>query len=203
MDCSRFHADLVELLASNDAPPERLAALRAHAQSCPECAASRELVEWSALPEDRRGTELAGPEPEPSYWDDFNPRVHRRIEQHRRKRRRRAVALVAAAALTGVALAAVWRFVPRPETEVAGHLPDAETHGPIPDDVVVADLDGLEGVLEAYDGWEGFDLDADPEIATGDEGALFPAIDDLDAEERSRLLEWLDEQESAPEGGSV
>jgi hypothetical protein len=188
VDCSRFQAELVELLASGDGLEHgaRVRELRLHAEGCTTCSTSRDLLDWAALDASEREPD---PDPGEAYWDEFQERLQRRIVRQTRRRRTRSLGLLAAAAVVGLAVVGIWVLRPDPEPSW------------VKDERVLVEL---EHALDAFDGWDGFDLEAaDGDLALQAEGALFPAIDDLDDESRQRLLDWVREQESALDGGAV
>lgn len=200
VDCSRYQAELVELLASGDGPQRdaRLRELRLHAEACPECAPSRDLLEWAGLAPSEREPDA---DPGEAYWDEFQARLQRRIVGQARRRRTRSLGLAAAAAIVGLAVVGTWvlRPDPMPSRVILGSKSEIEVTAA--DEPVLVEL---EDSLDAFDGWDGFDLEAaDGDLGLRAEGALFPAIDDLDGESRQQLLDWLREQESALDGGAV
>ena len=154
------------------------------------------------LPPDGEPAERdGGAEPGEAYWAQFNERLHRRIADETRGRRTRAVAiLAAAAALLAAVLLGTWILRPDPVAVATGTGPARAGEE---DPLLVAGVNDVEGILGAFDGWDGFDLDTagDDPLWVESENALFPDTADLDADTRRQLLEWLGEQESRLDGG--
>jgi hypothetical protein len=201
MDCARFEAEMVALLAEGGSGRERdarIRRLRAHAESCDGCRGSVDLLDWSALPE-RDGFEV----PDDAYWASFDERLRQRLEGRGGRRSWRPWAILATAALVGLALLVTWSLRPGRSTEVARTEP-APTHEGIDDSTRVAAADDeLEGLLGTLEAWYGFDPDGaggpGPDRADG----LFPSTADLDADARRDLIDWLREEEARLGEGAV
>lgn len=205
MDCPRFEAELVELLAHGVSAPDRdarIARLRAHAKSCDGCRGSIDLVEWSTLPADARdGFEPPGD----AYWSSFGERLRGRIGRRDGLRRRRVWTVVAAAAVLVVALVVVRSLRPEGPTEVASIDPRAVIEA-VDDPTRVAGVDDdLEGLLGTLDRWYGFDPELSGVGRPEPEGEawLLPSTADLDREARRDLIDWLRREEARLDGGPV
>jgi hypothetical protein len=205
MDCPRFEAELVKLLADGASAPDRDARidrLRAHAKACDECRGSIALVEWSTLP---AGARDGFDPPGDDYWASFDARLRERIERRSGRRRRGVWTIVAAAALAGVALLVVRSPSAVAPTGIASTDP-ATVVDAVDDPTRIAGADDdLEALLGTLDRWYGFD----PELAgTGLRGpdreeGLLPSTADLDPKARRDLIEWLRREEARLDGDPV
>ena len=203
MDCAKFEQELVALAErgpTSSLPPRdpRVSLLKAHTETCPDCAASADLVELLALPPERDPV----PDPGTDYWASFNERVRQRIDHEALPARRptRRWPGVAAATIL-VAVAASWILRERSTDEGAemARTQPVETRTEsaaegLPEELVssvelasAGEIDAELQGLEAWGSWGGgFDGGAD-------EG-LFPDVADLGSEARQELLQWLREQ---------
>lgn len=168
-DCDGFRALLAGVLADGDAAdPETLAALRGHLERCDACRPSADLVLLASLPAEARDPVC---EPSPQTW----ARIEAEVARRRRRdllARRAAWSLAAAAAAVGI-----W----------AGSL-SLRPGGPVENGYDVVPTDPGEFAFPFAPGG-------------GDEGipsgrlSPFPDTEGLDAAERTRMIEWLREEE--------
>jgi hypothetical protein len=194
IDCSRFAALLADLLAEPPAAASdpRAVMLREHAERCPDCAASADLVALAATPaRDRDPID----DPGDAYWDAFGRRLNARLSARR-------VRFVGLAAAAGAAVAIVWLGLPR-HVEVPIARP---TPAPVPfpsatvtspetvDDAGVTE----EDASAAFGATEPLDAYADDDAA-----GLFPATDELSPAEAERFLRWLEEEEARVKRGAT
>jgi hypothetical protein len=209
MSCADYEHGLTRLLAGEGDESRRsteLDDLRRHAAGCPQCRGSIDLLDLLALPPEQR--ELVDEPPE-SYWSELQAGVRRRLRDSAPKAgsRRSVWTLVVAAAVLAV-VGAVWvvRGLPADQHGAvddgslarngvsAGELPPAldellQRAGP---DEALAGLDflaGFPGVAES--------AEQDGEV---DPGWVVPEIENLDAEARGELLQWLEEGASLERG---
>ena len=200
MRCAGFEHGLVEFL---EGPPDRdetealLKELRAHADACPDCAGSTDLLRVLELP---RGERDPVPDPGQAYWDDFDRRLRDRLQGSSAtafSQRRRWLSIAAAVVFLVVGGWVSWRLVPGeapPAAAVKDALPQllerslAEA-GP---EEAMGHLDDLAG----WTAWEADSANGRAEPGAWGEGGLFPDVSDLDADARQELLLWLRGQTS-------
>ncbi len=189
--CAAFERGLAELLASPSGAasrPDLERALREHAAACPGCAPAAALVGWGSRPAAER--ELEGPPPE-GYWDDFDARLARRIDESAAARGRGGARRTAAAAVSilAVGLAA----------SVLVRRGDA-LRPPAPPVLPVAAVEAGE------DAWSEVLPEAEPEssgFGASDGESFYPAVDDLDEAGRQGLLDWLRAEQARLKGGAA
>lgn len=194
MDCKEFEAQLAELLqldGSGEEPQRRprVDRLRQHAVSCADCAGTRELLDLLALPAAER--DLA-PDPEESYWATFNDRLWQRIQRSASVKRVWPRWVAGSAASLLLALAGAWvgrdYVQPRPASNAlapATVLLEQRLSHAAPAEALAA-LEPLAGSPP----WAGEQLE------DGEDAALYPDVEQLDAEAQVELLQWLREQSS-------
>jgi hypothetical protein len=181
MNCAAFENDLMNLLAGELTGVERNVAIRTmreHMETCETCAASRDLLKFAATdPRDRFPDDDPGAE----YWESFDARLQQRISVQPKIRwytDRRIWAAAAVIAL--IAVLAGWFLIGN------GGEPMVAVNG-----------GGTEAIFADYDphGIDPTAMDTDAEA-----GWLFPDTEDLDAEARQELLDWLEEEAATNQG---
>lgn len=206
MNCAGFEDDLARLLAGEEAGEERaarLAALRAHARGCPDCGCASDLLELLGLPPAER--DLAQP-PSDRYWESFDAALRRRLGHGGPRTRRDWTAWTGFAAALLLAAVGLWLVLSPADAWMPGEGLAAEGPGAnqIPDglelllraaepDEALAGLDflgGLTGLAEA------------PPVAggPGSDCFFYPDPEEMDAEARRALLDWLREREDRDRG---
>lgn len=168
-DCEGFRDLLTGALTEKEgAAPETLAALGEHAEGCESCRRSSDLVLLASLPAEARDPVSA---PSPETWARIEEEVARRRRRDLRVRRT-AWSLAAAAAIVGIWAGSLHL---RPQAP-AGNGYDVEPTDPGEFALPFAPGGGDEGVPAGR--W-----------------SPFPETEGLDATERTRMIEWLREEE--------
>lgn len=216
MNCTKFEQGLARLMAAEETTGvERqrlLEQLTEHAVACADCRDSADLV---GLLADGAGEREIVDDPGDEYWTGFEARLRPRLVQPPERSRGRWWAVAAAALF--LAVVAGWllrgsgdaRPAPVAEREPIRSEDDA-TPGAFPPSLVrsldqasPAEVEDQLAALEAWGpGWGDpgapiEDTSSDPALSGG---SLFPEVDELDAETRRRLLDWLRDQNRGLEG---
>jgi hypothetical protein len=166
IDCGEFRALLTRALTEGE--PATFSPLREHAERCEFCRRSADLVLLAALPAEARDPV---PEPAPDVWMRIEADVARRLRRDVRVRRA-AWSLAAAAAAVGI-----WAgsLTLRPE------VPQGNGYDVVPTDPGEFALPFAPG-------------GGDDGVPSG-RWSPFPDTEGLDAAERTRMIEWLREEE--------
>jgi hypothetical protein len=212
MDCASFEHRLAELMGGGHEDTERqrrVDELRAHAQECVACAGSGDLLELLALPAGERDIVAS---PDEAYWAAFNDRVRARIAERRRLRSPAVLWSATAAAAMILVAVGTWlvlgpgeriRAVDRAQGPTPASSEAAEASLPeflvssltdaTPSEVQ-AELESLEAWGETWRVPEGGEAPGGGSARWGE--GLFPEVEDLDADSRRELLDWLRSQTS-------
>jgi len=206
MDCASYESVLERVISGEIDDNERdgaLSDLLQHANACPACEGSRDLLEWLALPEVER--DIAD-DPGEAYWGSFNDRLRGRIASEpparvvarsNWPRWAGAVAVVVAAMLAlWVALAPVDEGPPSRQADAGPDDHTVETALEFPSSLVEI-IENDPAALGDY----GFGGDGEWSGSYDDENWVFPETEDLDPAARAELLEWL--RERMAEGAGV
>lgn len=187
MNCARFEQELARLLAGESADRDALAA---HAASCDACAGSRELVDWASLPATERFEDAVRSEAD---WARFDVRLRDRLssEGDRASRSRRRGVWAAVAAVGVIALLSGW-ILRNPSPPAA---PTATVEA-------IAEPDDPEDVLDRWASGGSAEVPG-PTLVAPAAGWSVPEAEDLDAEERDELLDWLRDEAARLEGGQA
>lgn len=194
MNCAGFEHRLAELLGAESSEADRaalVADLGAHARSCPRCGSSADLLDLLVLPAGER--DLAEEPPE-EYWSELQAAVVRRVGVADRKGRRGRGLVWVAAAVILMAVAGLW-LVRGPLT---GGDDDPDGAGrSVEADLLPSDLDLLLQEAEPETALAGLDFLAGlPGVpGPGGDDGIVPLIEEIDAEDRDALLDWLNERE--------
>lgn len=187
MNCGRFEQELARLLAGEPADD---AALLEHTASCDACAGSRDLVHWAALPQSERFDDTARDDAD---WERFDTRLRAKLDAENRRRRavRRSTVWSAAAAVCIVAMLAGWVL-----------WKPAGPNGPIAVVEAGADPAVADEVLDRWASGGASEVPG-PTVVEPAAGWSVPDTDELDAEERDELLDWLRQEAARLDGGQA